>query len=158
MENESDWKETQRLRIVEGHKPSGNLWIMTLLEDTGMSTEESLTGVVGLCGEGGVEGRLLSADRARLGADREEVVVPAVTGLVRPGEMLRLGAAGGVGDLYLELTSLVLALRPMNPSPPPLFLSDGTRGGLVVSPDDCLCGNFCVSSHKSIHTVEISPH
>ena len=55
---ESDWKETLRLRIVEGHRLSGKRLPAALLDDNLTSKDESRTGVEGLGGggEGGVEG------------------------------------------------------------------------------------------------------
>lgn len=74
----------------------------------------------GLGGDGGVEGRFLSADIALFGTGNER----AVPVLVMVGEGQRLG----VGDLYLELTSLVRERHVV-----PLFFSGGTKGGLGVS-------------------------
>lgn len=64
MEMLSDWKETLKLRIVEGHRLSGKRLPAILLDDSFPSTDESLIGVEGLGGggEGGVEGLFLSAD------------------------------------------------------------------------------------------------
>lgn len=89
----------------------------TFLDATNDSVDVSWTGVDGdgLFGEGGVDGRFLSADIALFGTDTFDVVV-----LVTVGEGKRLGpeAATGVGDLYLELTSLVRDRRVV-----PLFFS-----------------------------------
>lgn len=63
MEMVSDWKETLKLLIVEGHRLSGKRLPAAILLDD--DNDESLTGVEGLCdgvGEGGVEGLFLSAD------------------------------------------------------------------------------------------------
>lgn len=81
MEIESDWKETLKLRIVEGHRPSGNLPELTFLGANCVSTDESCTGVDGREGadgregvdgregDAGVDGRFLSADWALFGAN-----------------------------------------------------------------------------------------
>lgn len=90
MENESDWKETLRLCIGEG---------IAFLVITSILIDVSWIGVEGYDGNFGVPGRLLSADIALFGVDTCGVVAV----LVVFGEGQRLG----VGDLYLELTSLV---------------------------------------------------
>lgn len=84
----------------------------------------------GFAGDDGVEGRLRSADIALFGADTE-LAMPV---LVVFGEGKRLGpeAVDGVGDLYLELISLVLDRRVV-----PLFLSAGPNCGLGVSTTEC---------------------
>lgn len=114
-----------------------------------MSTDESRTGVEGLEGEGGVEGRLLSADWDLLGTTWEGVDDV----LVRPGDGKRRPTEGvddGVGDLYLELTSLVRRRRVVVVmtavvAAALLFLSAGTKGGLGVSTAVCFS-----NSHTSI--------
>lgn len=92
----------------------------------------SWAGVDGLGGDGGVAGRLLSADIALFGADPDDTAAV----LVVLGEGQRLGpeAADGLGDLYLEGTSLVLDRRVV-----PLSLSARPAGGLEVSVVECLC-------------------
>lgn len=92
----------------------------------------SSTGVYGLGGDGGVAGLLLSADTALFGADADETA----SFLVVPGEGQRLGPepADGLGDLYLEGTSLVLDRRVLS-----LFLSATPPGDLEVSIIKCLC-------------------
>jgi hypothetical protein len=137
---------------VEGHKLSGDRPFPILLDDNCISTAESWTGVDGLDGEGGVEGRFLSADTALLGTkwdDGEGNV------LVTFGERKRRGLAGvaGEGDLYLELTSLVRRRRVVTA----LFFSAGTNGGLGVPTAVCF-RNACSDSHTSIHTTQIRPH
>lgn len=107
MEIVSDWKETVRLRIVEGHKTSG----ITFLEARCFSIDMSCTGVVLDCRLGG-EGRFLSAETARLGTGDDDEVL----------WMLE-------GDIYLGLMSLLLER-----SLAPLFLSAaGSNGDLEVS-------------------------
>lgn len=56
MEIESDWKETLKLRIVEGHRLSANLLALTFLDANCISTDESCTGVDGRDGVDGREG------------------------------------------------------------------------------------------------------
>jgi len=62
MEIVSDWKETLKLRIVDGQRASGILLPATLLDDEFTSIDESWTGVEGRGGEGGVAGLFLSVD------------------------------------------------------------------------------------------------
>lgn len=107
----------------------------------------------GLDGEGGVEGRFLSAEWALLGGTKWDDGEGNV--LVTFGEGKRRGLAGvaGEGDLYLELTSLVRGRRVVTA----LFFSAGTNGGLGVSTAVCF-RNACSDSHTSIHTTQIRPH
>lgn len=123
----------------------------TFLDAKNTSVDVSCTGVDGdgLGGDGGVEGRFLSADIALFGTDTFEFVA-----LVTVGEGQRFGPedATGVGDLYLELTSLVRDRRVV-----PLFLSAGINGGLGVSTVNCFCNAGC-NLHKSIQIVQIRPH
>lgn len=146
MDMVSDWKETLRLRIVEGHRPSGK----RLLDNNFPSTD---TGVEGLCGvgEGGVEGLFLSVERDLFGnkwEDDDDDDAGVV--LVRFGEgHLRGGAeglAGGVGDLYLELISLVLERLVVVMVT--AFFSARTEGGLTLGVSGAL---FFPDSHTSIH-------
>lgn len=107
---------------MEGHKLSGKRPpVDRRLDEAGKSIETSRIGV-----EGGVEGRFLSAETALLAAKVEETV-----GLVTLGEGHR-AVLVGVGDLYLELTSVVRGRRVAAGA---LFLSDGIRRlrGLVES-------------------------
>jgi hypothetical protein len=137
---------------VEGHKLSGDRPFPILLDGNCISAAESWTGVDGLDdGEGGVEGRFLSADWALLGTKWEDVG----TVLVTFGEGKRRGLAGvaGAGDLYLELTSLVRGRRVVTA----LFFSAGTNGGLGLTTAVCF-RNACSDSHTSIHTTQIRPH
>lgn len=94
-------------------------------------------------GEGGVEGRFLSADWALFGANKED----ELTLLGAFGERHRLETEGEGDLLYLELTSLGLNRRVT-----PLFFSDGTSEGVTVSNDICFC-NASSASHTSIHGV-----
>lgn len=88
--------------MVEGHKLSGKRPpVDRRLDEAGKSIETSRMGVERVVGEGGVEGRFLSAETALLAAKVEETV-----GLVTLGEGHR-AVLVGVGDLYLELTSFV---------------------------------------------------
>lgn len=138
--------------MVDGHKDSGRRFPATFLEAKSISVDVSCTGVDGdeLGGDDGVEGRFLSADTALFGTDA--VAVAAV--LVTVGEGQRLGPEDktGVGDLYLELTSLVLDRRVV-----PSFLSAGSNGGLGVSTFEYFC-NACCDSHTSIQTIQIRPY
>lgn len=118
-ENASDWKETLTLRIRESHKDSGNLLPIAFLAASSIPTDVSWTGVEGRDGDCGVPDRLLSADTALF-----ETGDDVVTVLVVFGEGQRLD----VGDLYLELTSLVREWHLV-----PLFFSAGRNGGLGVS-------------------------
>lgn len=117
---------------MEGHKASGNRLPINFLDANCITFVVSWTGVEGLGGDGGVEGRFLSADIALFGTDTDD----AVAVLVVFGEGQRLGpeAADGIGDLYLELTSLVLERWVV-----PLFFSAGTNVGLRVSTAECFC-------------------
>lgn len=86
---------------MDGHKPSGNLLLpITFLDANSISVAVSQAGVDGIGGDGGVEGLFLSADIALFGTNWED----GVTVLVIVGDGQRLDV---VGDLYLELTSLV---------------------------------------------------
>jgi len=170
----SDWKETLRLRIVEGHNTSGSLLPIFLddnccsadVSDTGVDCLEvdvgvdvlflsavSDTGVDDLEVYVGVEGLLLSADTALLEANWDE----GLTVLVRFGDGYRLEfefeVVERVGDLYLELTSLIRGLRVVIP----LFLSAGANGCLTVSTADSFF-NSCKASNTSIHTTQIRRH
>lgn len=138
----SDWKETLKLLMVEGHKLSTDRPPAVLLEDNLKSVDKSWPGVDGLVGEGGVEGRFLSADWALFCTNWEE----DCTVLEAFGEEQRRGVerAEGVGDLYLELTSLV---RDRRVAVGTLFLSARTSGFLLES-----------DSNTSIHTIKIKPH
>lgn len=96
----------------------------------------------------GVEGRFLSTDWDLLGtncADGGDVLVRFGDGQRRVPE----GVEGvGVGDLYLELISLVRGRRVVTA----LFFWAGTNGGL---------GFFSAASsdsRASIHTIQIRPH
>lgn len=131
---------------MDGHKPSGNrLLPITFLDANSISVAVSRAGVDGLGGDGGVEGLFLSADIALFGTDWED----GVDVLVIVGDGQRLD---GVGDLYLELTSLVRNLWVV-----PLFFSAGTNGGLEVSTAECFF-NEAFDSCTSIHTHNIRPH
>lgn len=151
MEIVSDWKDTLRLLIVEGHKLSGNRPpVLNLLDGNCVSTDDSLTGVDGLGGDGGVEGRFLSAESALFAPNW----ACEGTVLVRCGDGQRLAVAAevvvvGEGDLYRELTSLVRRRRVGGAALSALFFSAGTKGGLVVSVGDCLCNDRC-DPHTSI--------
>jgi len=131
LATDSDWKEEDKLRIA-GHKPSGAFVLAIRLELLCKSLAVSRTGVidqgVGIEGvetreEGveGVDGLLLSADCALLGAG-----VPSVAD-VRPrlGDVhLLVLAASARPVLYLDAISFPRKA---------LCFSDGTRGGLRVS-------------------------
>lgn len=112
----------------------------------------SWTGVDGdgLGGVDGVDGRFLSAEIALFGNNAVEV-----EGDLRAfGEGQRFGtlAADGVGDIYLELTSLVRDLRVV-----PFLLSAETSGGLKDAVVDCFPTAFS-DSHTSIQIEQIKPH
>ncbi|KAJ6673418.1 hypothetical protein OIU85_012424 [Salix viminalis] len=100
----------------------------------------------GLGVKGGVEGRLLSADRDLLGTTWEGVG-NVLLGL---GDGKRLATEGvdGEGDLYLETTSLVRGRRVVVAAfaVALLFRSAGTKGGLGVSSTAMRFSN----SHTSI--------
>lgn len=81
---------------MEGHSDSGNLLAVAV---TFLSADVSWTGVVGRDGKCGL---FLSVETALFGANW----VVALTVLVTFGDVHRL-ETDGVGDLYLELTSLV---------------------------------------------------
>jgi len=53
---------------VEGHKLSGKRLVDSLLDEAGKSIDKSRIGVEGLVGDGGVEGRFLSAETALFAA------------------------------------------------------------------------------------------
>lgn len=97
-----------------------------------------------------MEGRFLSADTALFCPiwEEENTVLEAF------GEAQRRGVemAEGVGDLYLELTSLVRERRVADT----LFLSARPSGSLGVSPVE----RFLIESdsNTSIHTIKIRPH
>lgn len=99
---------------------------VTFLETELVFVSVSCTGVDCLGGDGGVEGRFLSAEMALLGTFWQEGVEGRVT--VGEGQRRGPGGATGVGDMYRELISLVLDLRVVS-----LFLSDRTEGGREVS-------------------------
>ena len=94
------------------------------------SVDVSDTGVHGR-GDGGVEGLFLSAETALFGPDEgnEELAF-----LIRFGDGHRREFVG-VGDLYLELTSLVRDRRVLAI---PLFFSAETSDFLEVSTADFL--------------------
>ncbi|KAI3715052.1 hypothetical protein L6452_22018 [Arctium lappa] len=117
-ENTSDRKETLRLR--EGHKDSGNLLPIAFLAVSSIPTYASWTGVEEHDGDCGVQDRLLSTNTTLFEIGDDVVVII----LVVFGEEQLLD----VGDLYLELTSLV---RDWNLVP--LFFSAGRNSGLGVS-------------------------
>jgi len=149
MEMLSDWKETLRLRIVEGHRLSGKRLPGSLLDNNFPSTDESLVGVEGLraVGEGGVEGLFLSAERDLFGNNWE---VDAGVVLVRfgDGHLRVLDGLTGVGDLYLELTSLVVERLVVAA----LFFSARTNGVLTLGLSAALLFlDACPDSHSSIH-------
>lgn len=148
----SDWKETLRLRIVEGHRLSGKRLPVTLLDNNFPSTDASLVGVEGLraVGEGGVEGLFLSAERDLFGNNCD---VDADVVLVRFGDgHLRVpDGVAGVGDLYLELTSLVVE-RLVVAAVAALFFSARTSGGLTLGLSAALLFlDACPDSQSSIH-------
>ena len=90
---------------MEGHKPSGSRLPIIFLDPKCISVDASWTGVDALGGDDGVEGLFLSTDIALFGSNWDG----AATVLVIAGEGQRLEPEGmaGVGDLYLERTSLV---------------------------------------------------
>lgn len=135
---------------MEGHKTSGNRLPIIFLDANCISVDVSRTGVDGLGGEGGVEGRFLSAEIALFGTNWEDVVTVLV--IVGEGHRLEPEGVDGVGDLYLELTSLVRDRWVV-----PLFLSAGSNGGLGISTAECFC-NASSDSCTSIHTLKIRPH
>lgn len=138
---------------MEGHRLSGKRLPDCLLEDNFPSTDESLVGVEGLdgVGEGGVEGLFLSAERNLFGNkwDDGDDDDDGVAGLVRFGEGHLRGPEGlaGVGDLYLELTSLVLERLVVVAA---LFFSVKTKGNLGVTAA-LFFADACPDSHTSIH-------
>lgn len=151
----SDWKETLRLRIVEGHNTSGSL-LPIFLDDNCCSADVSETGVEGLEeGDVGLEGLFLSADNALLEeANWDDGLIVLV--IFGDGHRLEFEVVveEGVGDLYLELTSLVRERREVIP----LFPSAGANGRLmVVSTADSFC-NSCKASNTSIQTTQIRRH
>lgn len=116
--------ETDKLR-VEGQRPSGPRPGVRLPASTDpLATFESATGV----GDG--DGRLLSADCARLR------VTASGVGSIRPtvGDGHRLAEVVGgpeedvVAVLYLDVTSLLRGLRGM-----PLFFSESAKGARPFS-------------------------
>ena len=154
MEMLSDWKETLRLRIVEGHRLSGKRLPGSLLDNNFPSTDESLVGVEGLRtdGEGGVEGLFLSAERDLFGNNWEEVDAEVDTDVVLirfgDGHLRVLDGLEGVGDLYLELTSLVVERLVVAA----LFFSARTKGGLTLGLSGALLFlDACPDSQSSIH-------
>lgn len=145
--------------MVEGHNPSVRTLPTPFLEGVCTSLRESRLGVDGLGGEGGVDGRLRSADTDRLANKGVEE-----TDLVTLGEELLLGTVcvGKDGeevivDLYLDGTSLV-GLVFLEKA---LFFSEGTKGGLGISSaiaPPFLSSSTCSASQTSIHTIQITPH
>lgn len=99
----------------------------------------------GLGGEGCVEGRFLSADRALFGTDWE----CGDTALEGFGDGQRR-PPDGVGDLYLELTFLVRGRWVVAA----LFFSTCANGCLLAV---CLC-NPCSCSDTSIQNDQDSQH
>lgn len=139
---------------MEGHNTSGNLLLIIFLADNSDSADVSETGVEEPDGDGGVDGLLLSADKALLGADWDDGN-EELTFLVKFGDGHRRELIfDGVGDLYLELTSLV---RDRRVAVNPLFFSAGTSGLLVVSTADSLCNSWR-ASNTSIQTIQIRRH
>lgn len=108
----------------------------------------SWAGVDGL-GDGGVAGRLLSAEIALFGANADDTTDV----LVVLGEGQRLGPepADGLGDLYLEGTSRVLDRRVVS-----FFLSATPAGDLEDSIVECLC-DIRSRSHASIQILSTKP-
>jgi len=146
---------------VEGHRLSGKRLPVpaTLLDNNFPSPDESLVGVEGLraVGDGGVEGLFLSAERDLFGNNCEvdEVVdeVDAEVVLVRfgDGHLRVLDGVAGVGDLYLELTSLVVE-RLVVAVVVALFFSARTSGGLTLGLSAALLFlDACPDSQSSIH-------
>lgn len=89
-------KETLRLRILEGHKDSGNLPpVAVFLAARLISTDVSWTGVEGHDGDCGVPGRHLSVDTALV--EIGDGVLVIVLDVFGEGQRL------GVGNLYLEV-------------------------------------------------------
>lgn len=146
---------------MEGHRLSGKRLPVpaTLLDNNFPSPDESLVGVEGLraVGDGGVEGLFLSAERDLFGNNCEvdEVVdeVDAEVVLVRfgDGHLRVLDGVAGVGDLYLELTSLVVE-RLVVAVVVALFFSARTSGGLTLGLSAALLFlDACPDSQSSIH-------
>ena len=75
---------------------------------------------------------------------------------MRLGERHLRDGVAGVGDLYRELTSLVLERRVVVMAAA-LFFSARTKGALGVSTALCF-PDACSDSHTSIHSVPIRPH
>lgn len=149
---------------MEGHNTSGNLLLIIFLADNCDSADVSETGVEGRTGDVGVDDLFLSADIALLGAGNCDDGNDELTFLVRFGDGHRrefVIGFEGVGDLYLELTSLVLDRRVAGVAVVvvvnPLLFSAGTSGLLMVSTADSLC-NSCRASNTSIQTAQISRH
>lgn len=143
----SDWKETLRLRIVEGHRLSGKR--LLLRDDNFPSTDESLVGVDGLGGVGevGVEGLFLSAERDLFGNKWEEDA--GVLETIGEGHLRGVEGLAGVGDLYLELTSLVLERLVVAA----LFFSVKIKDGFTLLGVSAALffPDACPDSHTSIH-------
>lgn len=102
----------------------------------------------GLGGEGCAEGRFLSADMALFDTDWE-CGDPALVGF-GDGQRRPPDRVDGVGDLYLELTSLVRGRRVVAA----LFFSARAKGNLLAV---CLC-NPCSCSDTSIQNDQDSLH
>lgn len=117
-----------------------------------------MTGVegVGGDGEGGVEGLFLSADCDLFGANNEDAGARNVLETLGDGERPAEQGLEGVGDLYLELTSLIRGRR-VAIADGALFFSAGTNGGLGVSSVFLLLYPRS-DSHTSIHTGRTRPH
>lgn len=149
---------------MEGHNTSGNLLPITFFVDNCDSADVSETGVEGRDTDGGVDDLFLSADTALLGPDANwgDGNDDELTFLVKFGDGHRLDFeyefefGGGVGDLYLELTSLVRDRRVVL-AVIPLYFSAGTSGLLVVSTAKSLC-NSRTASNTSIQTTQIRRH
>lgn len=99
-----------------------------------------------------MEGLFRSADCDLFGANKEDAGGRNVLETLGDGERPAEQGLEGVGDLYLELTSLIRGRRvAIADGALFLFFSAGTNGGLGVS-SVCLLLYPRSDSHTSIHT------
>jgi len=130
--------ETDKLR-VEGQRPSGPRPGVRLPAIVEASTDP-LAAFKSATGVGDGDGRLLSADCARLrvGASGVGRIRPTVGDGHRLAEVVGGPEEDVVAVLYLEVTSLLRGLRGM-----PLFFSESAKGARPFSSNFFCCCCCC---------------